>query len=740
MCGKLTIVVVSLLGAPWASATMEERAIALIAAEDNAVAQAQAAVDRAEAIHGRVREAVAASIARANNLHSLWRKSSEELKKAEQAVSKAKSERDVNLASNLRDSRRRLETEARATWQQAVEEAHNRKEDIAEPLSALDRAQEELAEAIAHRLGVRRQIEMEFRDHLPPWVTDVKVFGQDGTVYHGYWIPQNEQLRRRMAALDASINHAPERLNEIKDDLNTAITMANKAALATTLAMDEYRAYVVGDAATQIAIDLADVAQTLARDARAGGVPGLAISTLVELGRAVRNIDQKRQYWDLQRLPGLNQDYRETLGISDALTDLGFEREAILRLEKAMQAAESTHTPPGDLRRQAHEIMRSSQTEATADYIEVIAADTVKEILNTLSDPALEAAARSPNRRVREFVKTLSGGELKQREVDFVKQGALYGLNLGADLGIAKVKSKLQNASTSVRLSAFQSYLERWLRQVWLENEVVQTSRDYWALRRAVANAEIELDRLMGMHGSHRDRNRVPVSPVNFELENDSDFQVDIAFSSDVVVSSVVIDGREVVGKGSGQSWSGAFNSKELSGHLQLVITARAPLSGYELDSPYKAPLWSSETNAFNGYAPGPDKYHFLDVQASKGSGIKVGVADMFGHEGLRVKPANGITAFVFDEDGEEVALSAIESGFLTDFIPLKPGSYTLRLNIGNYVPALPPHCNDGYVRQFSLAKNEQLQFTASVYTARVANNGQSAGVVQGECINLKTP
>ena len=668
-------------------------------------------------------------------------KRTQEYERAKAALQDAKTERDVELARAHRDSRKILAAEARVAWETAVNNAHRTKASAQELVPVLDAAQQKLAAAVAHRLEVRRQIERAFEEHLPPWVTDVKVHGQDGLVYHGYWIPQNEQLRQRMAALGAFVHHAPARLDEIQDDLNTAITMADKAVLATTVAMDDYRAHVVGDAAAQISLDLADLAQTLVRDAQSGGVPGLAIGTGVELVRALRNVDGKKKYWDLQRLPGLNQEYRQSLGVSEALVDLGFEREAILRLERATELAKSNHSvQPGDLKAQAQEIMRVSEPSATTNYVEVIAANTVKEILGTLADPALERAMQSNHPQVRDFVKKLSGGEFNAREVDFVKQGATFGLNLGGDLLIARGKTALQNASTNVRLAAFQRYFERWMRQVWLENEVVQTSRDYWALRSAVANAELELDRLMGMHGSHRDRNRVPKHPVDYELDNDSDFRVDITFSADVAVSSVSVGGVAVVGKGNGRTWSGAFNSKELSGRVPLTIRARAPLSGYELDNPYKAALWSSETNSFNGYDAGPDARHFLNIAASKGSGIKVGVADMFGHEGLRVKPAVGVKALVFDDEGEEVAMSTIESGFLTDFIPLKPGDYTLRLDIGNYEAALPPHCTDGYVREFSLEKKEQLQFNASVYTARVANNGQTVGVVQGECIKLKAP
>lgn len=730
-------------GSAWAN-QMESRAKALIEAENNKVAAAQTVLDAAQAAFDRVVMAEKAPLADVQQKKQTLKEERTELKRAQARLAAADTESARRNATLHIQYRRGTVRAAFVEWERAVESAHRNKDRVAQALAVLDKAKEGHDQAIAHSLQIRQQIEEEFKQHLPPWVMDVKVTGQDGLMYHGHWIPQKAQIHRRMAAHKAFITHAPERLSAIQQDLNLAIDMANRAAVATTAAMDSYRVHVVGDALAQIGADVADLAQTLARDAASEGAPGLIVGTGVEAVRAFRSYGDKAKYWNLQRLPGLNQGLRQQLQTSEALIDLGFARESVLRMEAAINGqAQATQAdaalPPGALKQEVERVMRATEPNDTNAYIEMIVANATKEILNTLSDPALEQATKIKNQRISNFIRSISGGDLRDREAHFVKQAGSFGLNVGIDAAVISAKQKLKDMNTTIREDAFRRYVGRWQRQVWLENEVIQTSRDYWALRRAVAEAEVEVDRLMGLLGSDRSRNRSLERSTNHELDNDSDFRIDITFSTDVEVTGVSIGGRVVPGRGAGSTWTGAFHTKELSGLAHIVIDARSPTSGYQLTNPYKAPLWSTEKGEFNDYNAEPDDHHAVMIEASEGSGIKVGVADTFGLEGLRVQPALGVKAYIFDDEGEEVAFTTIVEGYLTDFIPLSPGSYTLRLDIGKkYVPALPEHCTDGYVREFSLDKEEQLQFNASVYTARVANNGQTVGRTQGECIKLK--
>lgn len=119
----------------------------------------------------------------------------------------------------------------------------------------------------------------------------------------------------------------------------------------------------------------------------------------------------------------------------------------------------------------------------------------------------------------------------------------------------------------------------------------------------------------------------------------------------------------------------------------------------------------------------------------SAGTGITVAVADVFGAAGLRVIPAPGVVVRVLDASGNEVATATTGDEMAADFIGLAPGEYTLRLEIGEYKPALPPQCTDGYVTTFKLAAGEKKRFATRVYSATVADNGQSIGTVSGECI-----
>jgi hypothetical protein len=119
----------------------------------------------------------------------------------------------------------------------------------------------------------------------------------------------------------------------------------------------------------------------------------------------------------------------------------------------------------------------------------------------------------------------------------------------------------------------------------------------------------------------------------------------------------------------------------------------------------------------------------------SADTGITVAVADVFGAAGLRVIPAPGVVIRVLDEDGAKVATASTGNEMAADFIGLAPGQYTLRLDIGDYEPALPPQCTDGYVTTFELSAGMQKRFAARVYSTTVADNGQSVSTASGECI-----
>jgi hypothetical protein len=120
---------------------------------------------------------------------------------------------------------------------------------------------------------------------------------------------------------------------------------------------------------------------------------------------------------------------------------------------------------------------------------------------------------------------------------------------------------------------------------------------------------------------------------------------------------------------------------------------------------------------------------------ASPDTGITVAVADVFGAAGLRIIPAPGVVIHVLDANGATVATASTGDAMDTDFIGLAPGRYTLRLDIGDYEPALPPQCTDGYVTTFDLSAGTKKHFAARVYSATVADNGQSVSTTSGECI-----
>jgi hypothetical protein len=251
-----------------------------------------------------------------------------------------------------------------------------------------------------------------------------------------------------------------------------------------------------------------------------------------------------------------------------------------------------------------------------------------------------------------------------------------------------------------------------------------------------------ELDRLRGIEGSDRKRSRAQDWPVNTTLDSDTDYGIELVFSSPVEVASVTIDGVPVGVRatGDGSIWTGGFNTAQMSGEAQLLVEAHDRLvEQHRLANPHMVPTWSTTTNTFPDYTPVTDHYHRLQILQSAGdTGITVGIADVFGVEGLRVLPTTGIRILVFDEDGEEVAMTTTANQLKADFIALKPATYTLRLDIGAYKPALPPGCTQGYVRTFELRKADRLQFTASVYAATEATNGTTVGTVVGECIRLQ--
>ncbi len=121
-------------------------------------------------------------------------------------------------------------------------------------------------------------------------------------------------------------------------------------------------------------------------------------------------------------------------------------------------------------------------------------------------------------------------------------------------------------------------------------------------------------------------------------------------------------------------------------------------------------------------------------------TGIKVQVVDVFGENGYQEKGTNGVVISVTGAESVQKARVVTGTDEEHDLIALKPGSYTLTLDIGRYLPAIPESCTEGYKREFTLKTGEQLEFTAIVYTTNVARSGLSAAPQRGDCIRLVSP
>ncbi|MEO1037025.1 MAG: hypothetical protein AAFX44_15830 [Pseudomonadota bacterium] len=165
----------------------------------------------------------------------------------------------------------------------------------------------------------------------------------------------------------------------------------------------------------------------------------------------------------------------------------------------------------------------------------------------------------------------------------------------------------------------------------------------------------------------------------------------------------------------------------------QIVYTPGAQPNLREMT--FHAALWHEKLESHRAKLPVAFTTDRDECEPAELTGITVAVADVFGPGGLQVLPAPGVTIIVRDANGREIAREKTGKAIAADFIALAPGDYTLRLEIGKFEPALPPQCTDGYTREINVAKGQHRRYTASVYSVRVATDGQSVGTVTGDCI-----
>ncbi|MEM7505037.1 MAG: hypothetical protein AAF417_23645, partial [Pseudomonadota bacterium] len=204
-----------------------------------------------------------------------------------------------------------------------------------------DALQQSLADTLEERDELANKHRVEFADRLPPHLEEVKVYSGSSLVYHGVWEPKNDDLVRRIAVHEAILEGLPAVQDAQLKDLHTAIDKAAAGIAATDAALKRYVAAVDVEARRRRQLNLADIGQTMLRDTATGGYVGLAISSVNELVKAHRpggSIDADREYWNINRLPGLSAATQHSVDTAERLQRLGVQRAYVQELEAAQQA------------------------------------------------------------------------------------------------------------------------------------------------------------------------------------------------------------------------------------------------------------------------------------------------------------------------------------------------------------------------------------------------------------------
>lgn len=133
--------------------------------------------------------------------------------------------------------------------------------------------------------------------------------------------------------------------------------------------------------------------------------------------------------------------------------------------------------------------------------------------------------------------------------------------------------------------------------------------------------------------------------------------------------------------------------------------------------------------------------FDFGDEQLGAGgaSQIQFVMADAFGDDGLRVIPAPGVELTITERDsGDTVAVAISPANFEGVMLSLNVGHYIATLDIGDFLPALPPSCEQGYFREFDVETGQDLKLSAVVYSANSSDSGTSIAPLTSDCINIQ--
>ena len=629
-----------------------------------------------------------------------------------------------------------------------------------------DAMQQRLTETLRERDELGTQHRADFADRLPPHLEEVKVYSGSSLVYHGMWEPKSDQLYRRIAVQEAILEGLPAVQDAQLKDLHTAIDKAAAGIAATDAALKRYVAAVDVEARRRRALNLADIGQTMLRDTATGGYVGLAISSVNELVKAHRpggSIDANREYWNINRLPGLSAVTQRSVDTAERLRLVGVQRAYVQELEATQQAIPEGEIDSATIARAVEQAALEpyeNMADVLLPYAEAYLTASAKEVTKIAAREGLERFGSRGNAAVRRVLTDLSGGRFETRAAGFVttmgRVNESFTGGVVIDMAIAGIKDEALKALTKRRINVYQEYVDTWVEQVWLENEVIRISQDYWTTRRAAVEAQRQIRNLKRILDGDIEGRRVLAPKVDRILSGEGTYRLELLFSAQVDVDSVTIDDKVIAGsRVAPLQWYGTFQLDGMREVARLHVSAHDALTGHILANPHSSPYWTDD-GKLEGYFPVVDHYHRLRVlapepldsaseQAAGGgsqrggsTGITVSVADVFGPEGFRKEPTPGVAVIVLDEQGNTAARATMRKEIDSDFIALTPGRYVLRLDIGKYEAALPAQCTDGYVRAFELAHGERLSFAASVYTTRVADDGRSIGTVSGDCITLR--
>lgn len=621
--------------------------------------------------------------------------------------------------------------DARAAEQAAMDAERRQQVREAQAQKELQQAQDHLAQAITAQTAAREALAQAHSADHPPYLKEVRVSRGTSGLYLGRWQPKANDLSERIELQRAILEHFPEMLSQRQRELQTAIDDTRAAVAATDKAMEAYLKAVADDVDVRITSDIASSVGAIGQDALLGGGHlGAAIAALDELYKLSRpggTYDQISGYWDLERLPGLSHGQAIRDANTQALDEVAMSRESILRAESVLEGNST------DTRLVANEV--AAVTDPGGDLIQALSATLLADLRKLVAN---EGASR-----LIDHIRATTPEQVEARKETVKVKIAQIAAGLVLDVATTTGKEAARTRSTDARIAAYRAYLECWMHQVILENEAIRASWNYWAMRQGQLDTLVEIDALIARRArSGADEQMPDVSSL--PLKEGLEYTLRLTFSKAVTVSSVTIDDRAVAVTGTGADWQGSFSAGGMHTRAPLVVEA-IDIAGYRLHSPYRFPRWSERLERYD-YVARPDHYHAFTIESAaqertedSRTGISVGVADVFGESGLRVQPAPGVEVIVLDRQGHTVASTLMQQSFNSSFVELSPGEYRLRLDIGEYQPALPGHCTDGYVRDFELSERQHLTFAASVYSATMAGGtGTAISTNSGDCITLK--